>query len=38
MQDFNKFAETKGAELRLWKIKYYKGLGTSDDVEARDYF
>lgn len=21
-----------------WKIKYYKGLGTSDDAEARSYF
>lgn len=21
-----------------WQVKYYKGLGTSNDVEARDYF
>jgi DNA gyrase/topoisomerase IV subunit B/DNA gyrase/topoisomerase IV subunit A len=25
-------------ELDLWDIKYYKGLGTSSDVEAREYF
>ena len=26
------------AELRGWKSKYYKGLGTSTAVEAREYF
>ena len=24
--------------LKLWKIKYYKGLGTSTDKEAQEYF
>jgi DNA topoisomerase-2 len=24
--------------LRQWEIKYYKGLGTSDSREAKDYF
>jgi DNA topoisomerase-2 len=25
-------------DVSTWKIKYYKGLGTSTSVEARDYF
>jgi DNA topoisomerase II len=25
-------------ELKTWKVKYYKGLGTSTPVEAKDYF
>ena len=25
-------------DLRGWKIKYYKGLGTSTAAEAREYF
>jgi len=24
--------------LKTWKIKYYKGLGTSTDKEAQEYF
>jgi len=27
-----------GAERTRWKIKYYKGLGTSTNVEAKEYF
>jgi DNA topoisomerase II len=26
------------AELRHWKLKYYKGLGTSTPAEAKEYF
>lgn len=26
------------ANLRGWKIKYYKGLGTSTSKEAKEYF
>lgn len=37
-QDFKIFAESKGDQLRLYKVKYYKGLGTSTDLEAKDYF
>ena len=25
-------------EQRKWTIKYYKGLGTSDSKEAKEYF
>ena len=28
----------RDAETRSWHIKYFKGLGTSTAVEARDYF
>ena len=28
----------EGRELKGWKIKYYKGLGTSTSEEAREYF
>jgi len=28
----------KTTNTKVWKIKYYKGLGTSTSVEARDYF
>lgn len=24
--------------MRSWHVKYYKGLGTSDDAEAKQYF
>ncbi|CAD8156514.1 unnamed protein product [Paramecium pentaurelia] len=36
VQDFNKFAQIQ--DIKSWKIKYYKGLGTSDDLEAQEYF
>lgn len=34
MSDFKRWAETI-SNLKLWKIKYYKGLGTSTDKEAQ---
>lgn len=37
MQDYKNWSE--GVEdLKRWKIKYYKGLGTSTDKEAQEYF
>ena len=31
-------AESQDGGLRGWKIKYYKGLGTSTSQEAKEYF
>ena len=28
----------KVANLKSWKVKYYKGLGTSTPKEAKEYF
>ena len=28
----------KESEIKQWNIKYYKGLGTSTNAEAKDYF
>lgn len=37
--EYQKWKSTLGDnQLKEWKIKYYKGLGTSDQTEARDYF
>lgn len=38
MSDYEKWSETDVAKNGGWKIKYYKGLGTSDDKEAKEYF
>lgn len=41
MTDFEKWKEVleKGANgTRGWKFKYYKGLGTSKESEAKEYF
>tara|TARA_B000000437_G_scaffold79718_1_gene57937 strand:+ start:8243 stop:11749 length:3507 start_codon:yes stop_codon:yes gene_type:complete len=37
MTDYKKWLETDISK-KNWKIKYYKGLGTSKDEEAKDYF
>lgn len=37
MQDFKTWSE-RISNIKLWKIKYYKGLGTSTDKEAMEYF
>ena len=37
MSDYEKWLETEGKQ-GSWKIKYYKGLGTSKDEEAKSYF
>jgi hypothetical protein len=34
MRDFQLWAETI-INLKLWRVKYYKGLGTSTDKEAQ---
>ena len=28
----------EGKNLKSWKVKYYKGLGTSTAKEAKEYF
>ena len=40
MADFNKWRASIGdsSQLKQWKIKYYKGLGTSTAKEAKEYF
>ncbi|KAG9343807.1 hypothetical protein JZ751_013188 [Albula glossodonta] len=35
--EFNEWKENQ-ANFRSWKIKYYKGLGTSTSKEAKEYF
>jgi len=37
MTDYKNWLESDG-KTGNWKIKYYKGLGTSTDEEAKDYF
>ncbi len=37
MSDYEKWTITEGKNGH-WKIKYYKGLGTSKDDEAKEYF
>jgi len=37
MSDYEKWCETN-INKSNWKIKYYKGLGTSTDEEAKEYF
>lgn len=34
--EYEQWAE--GRNLKGWKIKYYKGLGTSSAKEAKEYF
>ncbi|BAM40193.1 DNA topoisomerase 2 [Theileria orientalis strain Shintoku] len=36
MEDFNRWKET--VDITSYKIKYYKGLGTSSDKEFKEYF
>ena len=38
VQEFKRWFEQMNPQLKGWKIKYYKGLGTSTDKEAKDYF
>lgn len=37
LQDYEKWQE-ENANSSKWKVKYYKGLGTSSPQEARQYF
>ncbi|PIA48452.1 hypothetical protein AQUCO_01400799v1 [Aquilegia coerulea] len=36
--EFETWKEGLGENVRSWSIKYYKGLGTSNEDEAREYF
>ena len=36
--EYKKWVESKGKKVKGWKIKYYKGLGTSSNREAQEYF
>jgi len=36
VSDFNQWAKDK--QMKNFKIKYYKGLGTSTEKEAQQYF
>lgn len=36
--DYERWLETSEAKTGNWKIKYYKGLGTSNDKESKEYF
>uniref|UniRef100_A0A6C0DMB8 DNA topoisomerase (ATP-hydrolyzing) n=1 Tax=viral metagenome TaxID=1070528 RepID=A0A6C0DMB8_9ZZZZ len=37
MSDYERWCDTVDKKS-IWKIKYYKGLGTSTDQEAKEYF
>ncbi|KAM9890125.1 hypothetical protein OXX69_012660, partial [Metschnikowia pulcherrima] len=37
MPEFEAWRDTEGKNVR-WSHKYYKGLGTSTDAEAKEYF
>jgi DNA topoisomerase-2 len=37
MSDFKRWSESV-LNMKSWRIKYYKGLGTSTDKEAQEYF
>lgn len=38
INDFKAWAESNVNNIKGWTVKYYKGLGTSDDKEAKEYF
>lgn len=39
MQEFEQWRESLlGSDARGWRVKYYKGLGTSSAQEAKEYF
>lgn len=37
LKDYKDWADNV-EDIKKWKIKYYKGLGTSTDKEAKEYF
>ena len=37
LTDFEKW-KSNTKDIQKWKVKYYKGLGTSTSDEAKDYF
>ncbi|GAX77591.1 hypothetical protein CEUSTIGMA_g5035.t1 [Chlamydomonas eustigma] len=38
MPQYESWKESLGGSTKGWKIKYYKGLGTSTSAEAKEYF
>ena len=36
IRDYKEWSKT--VNIKLWRIKYYKGLGTSTAEEGREYF
>ena len=38
ISEYNIWKESIGENIKLWNIKYYKGLGTSTDAEAKEAF
>lgn len=38
LNDFQKFVDENELLMKTFRIKYYKGLGTSDNAEAQEYF
>jgi DNA topoisomerase-2 len=38
LPEYKEWIEKNNINLKLWKIKYYKGLGTSTSKEAQEYF
>jgi len=38
LPEYKEWVENNNINLKLWKIKYYKGLGTSTGKEAQEYF
>lgn len=38
MTDYENWSNSSEAKQAHWKLKYYKGLGTSKDEEAKEYF
>jgi len=38
LPEYDAWKESTGNDAKGWKIKYYKGLGTSTSAEAKEYF
>ena len=37
IHEFKEWSNTR-SDMHLWRVKYYKGLGTSSNEEALEYF
>ena len=38
MPEYESWKDSLGGSTKGWRIKYYKGLGTSTSAEAKEYF
>lgn len=38
MPEFEKWRDTEAQQVNKWRLKYYKGLGTSEAKEMKEYF